>query len=56
MEFCEGRMLDVTLRSVTRALIDDTNGFNEITIAPSFRSRNLGRRASFTSNSLAHRS
>src|SRR5262249_39090964 len=37
-----------TLRSVTRALSEDANGLSETTTAPSFRSRNLGRRASLT--------
>jgi hypothetical protein len=37
-----------TLRSVILAFREETNGDREITIAPSFRSKNLGRSASFT--------
>ena len=37
-----------TLRLVSLALIELTKGFNDITIAPSLRSKNFGRKASFT--------
>ena len=37
-----------TLRLVNRALMQLTKGDNEMTIAPSLRSKNLGRKASFT--------
>lgn len=40
-----------TLRSVRRALTG-TKGFNETTIAPSFKSRNFGRIDSFTGNQI----
>lgn len=37
-----------TLRLVNLALMELTKGFSDITIAPSLRSKNLGRKASFT--------
>lgn len=37
-----------TLRLVNLALMELTKGFSDITMAPSLRSKNLGRKASFT--------
>ena len=37
-----------TLRLVSLALMELTKGFSDITIAPSLRSKNFGRKASFT--------